>query len=223
MPITQTDRYHDLKARIEQGSRRQIRHLTEFLNPHRCWLKPGRREGEYVGEPESRHYPTREFVTARWYRDSLRRSQRNIGAVIGLEIAIEAAAIYIRGDRQCRFLEYARDYAAAMRDACNDRPSVTSRRHRHLVPRVLDQDGMFPDGGDESHVGLLGRVLRICRQFFFSHTGSAFSDGWYAITTSFQLAVQADLVDYEYQAFALWWHTLRCRLAFHDSATCTFV
>ena len=160
-----------------------------------------------------------------WYRNSLRRSQRNIGAIVALELATESAGFWARGEHQLNFLHYTQDYAVEMRDACNGRPSFASSVHRHWI-RARDVGGSgftFPELGDHSIIGALCGVLRACRQLFFTHTGSAYADGWWAVRQMMRLAVQADLVDFEYQAFALWWHTFRCRLAFCDSATCTFV
>jgi hypothetical protein len=160
-----------------------------------------------------------------WYRFNLKRSQRNVGAVVALEIALEAASLYAVGDNHWRFFQYVREYAAVMRDACTGRPKAACVEHRHWTrARDVGRSGFaFPDPELWTNIGHLCAVLRFCQQFFVSYTGHAYWDGWGAIHRMIRMAVQADLVDTEYQALALWWHTLRCRLAFRDSAYCTFI
>lgn len=148
-----------------------------------------------------------------------------IGAIVALELALEAAVLYAVGDNQWRFFQYAREYAIVMRDACGGRPKAACVEHQHWT-RTRDVGGSgftFPDPQLWTNIGNLCGVLRFCRQFFTSYTGHAYHDGWGAIRRMMRMVVQADLVDTEYQALALWWHTLRCRLAFRDSAYCVFV
>ena len=212
MPITQTHPYHHLKDRIEQGSRRQIRHLPEFLWPHHCWSA----------------LPTT-FLwwnqTRDWYASSLRRSQRNVGAVVALEIALEASAMFASTEPESRFVEHVQQYAAMMREAASGRPGRATRVHQDWLRRRLDDRSAppIPDGRAHQFVNRLDQVFRGVHGFFLDHGGVGYKAGWSAVSRASWLALHADLVDTEHQAFALWWHTLRCRIAFCDSATCTVV
>lgn len=143
-----------------------------------------------------------------WYDLSLARSQRNVGAVIALEIAIEAVAPYATQVAEHRCLARAIDYLEHIRIPSTGRPSlVVAASHRWIrsAPRLANTRGERDDvyGSYCTHIIELTRVVRAVKRFFDSYTGGAYRRGLDAIHQACQLAHETDLVDSEYQAFAL--------------------